>query len=411
MKEEAGRAASTRKSARPIPARQWARTQQPTIDARQADAEPNPELARKTDAPATKDVAAPGRLWAILVSQFGPVKIHSYLSPVDGLQVNTQMIEGPNAIVIFAAQLLLPYADEVASHVQTLGKPVDRIILSHAHTDHWAGLQVLTERFPDARVFALDGIDRAATKVAVPTETITEGLQRIDGAAFSQEEAQRREVEWLDLVRSEGTNKRLATLVAAFARDGYRPEYLQSLVSVDDARKRWGALAAFYKDHGHFLVTNGPYKLKGWSPDKVMFEAFRDLSYPLGVGSYDNYAVPRRGYVTKVEQADKAITLSGDIELLSKHMRSYDIVRTPLQSVPGDALTRSAPECRYMVTDNEGRVVLAGQVPLAEDKGFHIDLGGKLPPGQFTLLAEIIVNGNAVNVDIKRIPIVIPSDP
>jgi metal-dependent hydrolase (beta-lactamase superfamily II) len=172
-------------------------------NARQADAEPNPE-AQKTDASATKNAAAPGRLGAILVSQFGPVKIHSYLSPVDGLQVNTQMIEGLNAIVIFDGQLLLPYADEVASYVQTLGKPVDRIILSHAHTDHWAGLQVLTERFPGARVFALDGIadqvrakgparldglrrtygDRAATKIAVPTETITEGLQRIDGITY-----------------------------------------------------------------------------------------------------------------------------------------------------------------------------------------------------------------------------------
>src|SRR6202047_546070 len=117
----------------------------------------NPELAQKSGAPGTKDAAAPGRLGAILVSQFGPVKIHSYLSPADGLQVNTQMIEGPNAVVIFDGQLLLTYADDVASYVRTLGKPVDRIILSHAHTDHWAGLQVLTEHFPDARVFALDG--------------------------------------------------------------------------------------------------------------------------------------------------------------------------------------------------------------------------------------------------------------
>jgi glyoxylase-like metal-dependent hydrolase (beta-lactamase superfamily II) len=165
---------------------------------------PNPELAQKSGAPGTKDAAAPGRLGAILVSQFGPVKIHSYLSPADGLQVNTQMIEGPNAVVIFDGQLLLTYADEVASYVQTLGKPVDRIILSHAHTDHWGGLQILTERFPDARVFALDGIadqvrargparldglrrtygDKAATKVTVPTETITEGVQRIDGVTY-----------------------------------------------------------------------------------------------------------------------------------------------------------------------------------------------------------------------------------
>jgi glyoxylase-like metal-dependent hydrolase (beta-lactamase superfamily II) len=152
----------------------------------------------------TKDAAAPGRLGSILVSQFGPVKIHSYLSPAEGLQVNTQMIEGPNAVVIFDGQLLLTYADEVASYVQTIGKPVDRIILSHAHTDHWGGLQVLTERFPEVCVFALDGVadqiraggparldrlrriygDKAAAKVTVPTETITEGLQRIDGVTY-----------------------------------------------------------------------------------------------------------------------------------------------------------------------------------------------------------------------------------
>ncbi len=123
-----------------------------------AAADKNSEQAQNGGAPGTKDAAASGRMGAILVSQFGPVKIHSYLSPLDGFHVNTQMIEGPTAVVIFDGQLLLPYADEVASYVQTLGKPVDRIILSHAHTDHWSGLQVLTERFPDARVFALDGV-------------------------------------------------------------------------------------------------------------------------------------------------------------------------------------------------------------------------------------------------------------
>jgi hypothetical protein len=169
-----------------------------------AAATPNPELAQNSGASGTKDPAASDRMGAILVSQFGPVKIHSYLSPLDGFHVNTQMIEGPTAVVIFDGQLLLPYADEVASYVRTLGKPVDRIILSHAHTDHWSGLQVLTERFPGARVFALDGVadqlrargqarldsfrpiygDRIATKVTIPTETITEGLQRIDGITY-----------------------------------------------------------------------------------------------------------------------------------------------------------------------------------------------------------------------------------
>src|SRR6202140_1500133 len=164
----------------------------------------NPELGQNGGAPGTKDAAAAGRIGSVRVSQFGPVKIHSYLSPLDGFHVNTQMIEGPTAVVIFDGQLLLPYAGEVASYVRTLGKPVDRIILSHAHTDHWSGLQVLTDRFPDARVFALDGVadqlrargqarldsfrpiygDRIATKVTIPTQTITEGVQRIDGITY-----------------------------------------------------------------------------------------------------------------------------------------------------------------------------------------------------------------------------------
>src|SRR5262249_60493052 len=101
----------------------------------------------------------------------------------------------------------------------------------------------------------------------------------------------------------------------------------------------------------------------------------------------------------------------GDIELIQKHLRSYDIVRKPLQSIAPDALKRSAPECRYVVTDGEGRVVLAGPVPPAEDASFSVDLAGALPPGHFTLRAQIIVNANAVNAEIQRIPIDVASKP
>ena len=224
-------------------------------------------------------------------------------------------------------------------------------------------------------------------------------------AAFSQSAAQRRGVDWLDLVRSPALNERLAALVESFARDGYRPDRLKPLVGADEARKRWNALKAFYADHGHFLVTNGPYRLKRWSNDSITLEAFRDLSYPLGVGSFDAYAVPRRGFITSVERDGDVVRLSADIEVVQKHMRSYDIVRKPLPSIAADVLKRSAPECRYVVTDGSDRIVLAGQVPLGEDASFRIDLAGKLPAGRFTLAAQILVNSNAMNAEIKRIPV------
>jgi len=230
-------------------------------------------------------------------------------------------------------------------------------------------------------------------------------------AAFSESEARRRDVDWLDLVRSEPMNARLADLVERFEGEGYRPDPLKSLISADDARKRWAALKAFHRERGHFLVTNGPYQLKRWSADSVTLEAFRDLSYPLGVGSYDAYAVPRRGFITKVERDWDRLRLFGDIELVQKHQRSYDIVRKPLQLIAADALKRSAPECRYLVTDGEGRVVLAGQVAPTGDANFSVDLTGKLPAGHFTLIAQIIVNGNAMNAEIQRIPFEIVSKP
>jgi len=228
-------------------------------------------------------------------------------------------------------------------------------------------------------------------------------------AAFSQAEAVRRNIEWLDLVRSDQLKRKLVPLVEAFERDAYRPAALQSLVSAEEARKRWSALAAFYREHDHFLVTNGPYGLTKWSSDSATLTAFRDLTYPLGVGSYDAYAIPRRGYVTKVERSGDRITLSGDIEVIEKFQRSYRLVRMPLPSVAPVVRNRAAPTCRYAVIDNNDRVVLAGLAPLGADATFQIDLGSRLAAGRYTMLAVIAVNENVMNPDIRRIPIVIES--
>jgi hypothetical protein len=230
-------------------------------------------------------------------------------------------------------------------------------------------------------------------------------------AAFSQGEAARRGVEWLDLVRSRQMNARLASLVETFEREGYRPAAMQTLVSAEEARRRWAALAAFYRERGHFLVTNGPYQLKRWSADSGTLEAFRDLTYPLGVGSYDAYANPRRGYIAGVEQDGNRITLSGEIETVEKFARSHRIVRAPIQSVSRDVLQRASPECRYVVVDETARVVLAGTVALADDLTFQVDLTGKLATGRYTMHALIAVNDNVMNADIRRIPLQILSSP
>jgi hypothetical protein len=230
-------------------------------------------------------------------------------------------------------------------------------------------------------------------------------------AAFSRTEAMRRGVEWLDLVRSDALKTRLGALVDQFDRQAFRPESLQSLVNAEEARQRWAALSAFYQSHGHFLVTNGPYQLKSWSGKGVSVEAFRDLSYPLGVGSYDTYAIPRRGYVTGVKREKGGLRLSADIEIVMKFMRDYQVVRQPMRLVDATVRTRAAPECRYVVVDADGRIVLAGIAVPSEGPTFVIDLDNRLPAAQYTVMAEIIVNGNAMNAEIQRIPVMISGKP
>src|SRR5262249_6098384 len=135
------------------------------------------------------------------------------------------------------------------------------------------------------------------------------------------------------------------------------------------------------------------------------------LSYPLGVGSYDAYAIPRRAFITNVERENDRLKLYADIEMINKFQRSYEIVRGPLASVAPDVLKRAAPVCRYMVVDSEGRVVLAGDARLADNATFQVDLKGKLPVGGYKVFAKIMVNENSMNADIRRIPLVISSNP
>lgn len=160
------------------------------------------------------------------------VRIHTYVSPPDGFGVATQIVEGPASIVIFDCQLLDDYAEEAAQFVRRLGKPVDRIVVSHAHPDHWAGLGVFTRHFPSARVHALPEVKQA---IAARGDAILASLKpvygdRIAGRAIAPDkllDVGRRPIDGIDHVFSEVTDAEsdrqlvaaLPTLDVVFAFD------------------------------------------------------------------------------------------------------------------------------------------------------------------------------------------------
>ena len=105
-----------------------------------------------------EQIAMVGMQGTVRVRVHGDVRLHTYISPEDGLLTNTPIVEGPNKLIIFDGQVFLPYAREAALYAKSLKKPVERIVLSHIHLDHWSGLSILSAQFPDAPIYAPRGV-------------------------------------------------------------------------------------------------------------------------------------------------------------------------------------------------------------------------------------------------------------
>lgn len=145
-----------------------------------------------------------GKLGTVRVHTWGDTRIHTYISPADGLLANTQIVERPTKLIIFDAQYFLTYAAEAAAYASSLKKPVERIVLSHVHLDHWSGLPLLSSQFPEAPIYAPRGVaeylrahgqkildarrpalgNRIPLRPIIPTHILPEGTEEIDGVRF-----------------------------------------------------------------------------------------------------------------------------------------------------------------------------------------------------------------------------------
>lgn len=75
----------------------------------------------------------------VTVADFGDVKIHSYQGPNLTGCVTTHVIETPERLVFVDGQRSVIHGQEVRDYAEKTGKPVDRMIVSHLHPDHWFG--------------------------------------------------------------------------------------------------------------------------------------------------------------------------------------------------------------------------------------------------------------------------------
>ncbi|MEU3844568.1 MBL fold metallo-hydrolase [Streptomyces sp. NPDC028635] len=139
---------------------------------------------------------------SMVVKQAGDVRIHTFVASFtdDNIANATHVIETRNQLVLVDGQFLTPYARAFREYADSLGKPIERLYVSHRHPDHWFGLGTA---FTDVTVYALSETktfiqehgedsrsdhwklgDLAPERIAVPKEVAGPGEETIDGLRY-----------------------------------------------------------------------------------------------------------------------------------------------------------------------------------------------------------------------------------
>ena len=82
------------------------------------------------------------------------LSIQSFTAAEAGAWSNAYLISGDADAILFDVVMLRSDALKLAEQIARSGKSVRTAFVSHAHPDHFMGLDVVTDRFPQARVLA-----------------------------------------------------------------------------------------------------------------------------------------------------------------------------------------------------------------------------------------------------------------
>ena len=80
------------------------------------------------------------------------LSIQPFASSEAGAWSNSYLISGESEAILFDVFMLQSDAATIADSIKKSGKILKKVMISHAHPDHFMGLDVIVERFPDAQV-------------------------------------------------------------------------------------------------------------------------------------------------------------------------------------------------------------------------------------------------------------------
>ena len=91
--------------------------------------------------------------------------IKVFTSPDDQFWTNSVVVEGMYEVMLVDAQLTKTNAERVLQEIKETKKPLSIIYITHAHADHFLGLEALREAYPGARIIATSAVVDRIDKV------------------------------------------------------------------------------------------------------------------------------------------------------------------------------------------------------------------------------------------------------
>jgi glyoxylase-like metal-dependent hydrolase (beta-lactamase superfamily II) len=91
--------------------------------------------------------------------------IKVFTSPDDQFWVNSVIIEGTHEVMLVDAQLTKTSAEKVLQEVRETKKPLSIIYITHEHADHFLGLDVFREAYPEVRIIATSAVTDRINRV------------------------------------------------------------------------------------------------------------------------------------------------------------------------------------------------------------------------------------------------------
>jgi glyoxylase-like metal-dependent hydrolase (beta-lactamase superfamily II) len=88
----------------------------------------------------------------------GDLKIQHYVADDGGFRVSSVILTGAKEAILVDAQFTLAHAHRVVGDLLAAGKVLTTVYITHAHPDHYFGIEVIKAAFPAARIVATPAV-------------------------------------------------------------------------------------------------------------------------------------------------------------------------------------------------------------------------------------------------------------